>query len=177
MNLFSNKSVDWRTKKTTEEVLTHATKKAEAIIKEAVDSAQRLLTQTQLLTKELQDQAADGMKRALETQTQRLDSEMKAGIDKILADFDTNVQKQLIDSAKLLEEKTAAEFENVQKELAEYRTSREAAMEDLVSKKVTEIAQAVLGKAIDPKTHESLILDAIEKAGKDAFFGTDLKPK
>lgn len=165
MNIFNKKHTQ-----TSEDVLLHANKKAEAIIKEAVDSAQRLLTQTQLLTKELQEQAGAGMKLAVDTQTKRLDSEMKAAIDKILNDFDTNVQKQLIDSAKLLEERTATEFQKVQAELAEYKKEKQAHLDVLVEKKVEEIAQKVLGKAIDLKTHESLVMEAIEKAGKEDFF-------
>ncbi len=170
MNLFSKKHKFTTSEVTSEVVLEHANKKAEAIIREAVDSAQRLLTQTQLLTKELQDKAATGMSTAVETQTKRLDSEMTAAVDKILNDFDTNVQKQLIDSAKLLEEKTGAEFQKVQAELAEYKKEKQAHMDTLIERKVAEIAQKVLGKAIDMKTHESLIMEAIEKAGKDGFF-------
>lgn len=165
MNLFSKK-----TNQSEEEIILHAHKKAQAIIKEAVDSAQQLLTQTQLLTDSLKEQTALGMKSAVEAQTKRLDAEMKAGIEKVLAEFNTNVQKQLTDSSKLLETKTADEFIKVQAELAEYKKAKELAMEALVSKKVTEIAQDVLGKTIDAKTHESLVIEAIEKAGKGGFF-------
>lgn len=166
MNIFSKKH-----HQSEEEIVLQAHKKAQSIIKEALDSAQQLLHEAQLLTDSLKDQAALGIKSAIETQTKRLDAEMKTGIEKILADFNTNVQKQLSYSSKLLETKTAEEFTKVQSELTEYKKSKELALEALVSKKITEIAHNVLGKTIDIKTHESLIIDAIEKAGKGGFFG------
>ena len=67
MNLFSKK-----TNQSEEEIVLHAHKKAQAIIKEAVDSAQQLLTQTQLLTDSLKEQTALGMKSAVEAQTKQM---------------------------------------------------------------------------------------------------------
>lgn len=165
MNIFSKKH-----HQSEEEIILHAQKKAQSIIKEALDSAQQLLNETQLLTESLKNQAALGVQSAIETQTKRLDAEMKNGVDKILTDFNTNIQKQLSDSSKLLTLKTAEEFAKIQTELDVYKKTKEQAMESLINKKVTEIAQQVLGKSIDAKTHESLVIEALEKAGKNGFF-------
>lgn len=71
----------------------------------------------------------------------------------------------------VLSKRVEAEFAKVEGELSEYKKSKENVIEEEVRKVVNKVAKEVLNKTLSSSEHEKIVIDALEVAKKEGFFG------
>lgn len=71
----------------------------------------------------------------------------------------------------VLSKRVEAEFAKVIEELSEYKKSKEGVVEEEVRAVVNKIAKEVLNKTFSSSEHEKIVIDALEVAKKEGFFG------
>lgn len=71
----------------------------------------------------------------------------------------------------VLAKRVEAEFTKVVEELSEYKKTKENVVEQEVREVVNKIAKEVLNKTLSSSEHEKIVIDALEVAKKEGFFG------
>ncbi|OGK19107.1 hypothetical protein A3D80_03075 [Candidatus Roizmanbacteria bacterium RIFCSPHIGHO2_02_FULL_40_13b] len=153
-----------------EEILEHAHKKAEKILVEAVSTAQGILNQTELFNADLKARASAGLETAMTKQIATLGEQMEKNLAQIMASFTKKIDEELRAQAEKLAQKTNERFIATEAEIELYKKAELAKIDAKLTQKIDMLAQKLLGKSIDTKTHEKMIMDAVEKAGSEGFF-------
>jgi len=171
-------------------------KKTQDLIGEAVDFYKKeIALLSQLLEKEALEMSAFNEKvqeRILKGAEEKLKT-LKEEVEKEISDF-RKIQSR---SQALLTQKVKNEIERLssgmveqinsiyqstsekmnekilkkEKEIEEYKREKIKELDQKIYQIITEVAKKTIGKTIDVSTHEELVMEALEKAKKEKFFG------
>ncbi len=78
--------------------------------------------------------------------------------------------EELISEEKAEEQAIAGEYDKTRAEIQKYKEQKFEEVRQSASKLLSEVAQNVLKKAIDPKEQEEIILKSLEDAKRSGFF-------
>ncbi len=77
------------------------------------------------------------------------------------------IKKQTFEAENIAKEKIKQEYEKLEIEIKEYREKMMNKVNDDIYKILLNISKTVLGKSLDAKDHEDLIIEALNKAKKE----------
>lgn len=170
-------------------ILQDSTKQANKAIREAesiADDTRSLLEETlkattikqaanlKQVTQELLNRNKEIIERgqlASVSSLEELTKEVEGEVIKEIDAFKDNLHKEIIESEQLVEERVHSEYEVLRNELKNYKESRLKEIDREIANIVLKVSKEVLGKAIDLKDHEDLVIRALEKAKKEGVFG------
>ncbi len=90
---------------------------------------------------------------------------------KEVKDFDTVLEKETVDSQKIIESKIEQEYARVQKEVEDYKNQMLKKADEQIYRIIKEVSKTVIGKSLSLEEHEEFIIDALNKAKREALFG------
>lgn len=152
--------------------LRNAEKRAEKIVEDAVTKADEMLRKVDLLTDELRGQVKIGLQQTLEKNSLVIEAEIKKAVATLLSDFRLSLQQQIKITQQELSNKAQQELAAVLKDIAAYKEAQLKTIDDQIIKKVLSISEKIVSDTIPQKTHERLIIEALEKAKKAGLFET-----
>lgn len=176
-----------------------ADQKAEEIIKKAIDRAERIILDAEIVKTDFLNKVEESLERVGEQGVQELkiDSEefdkkykdLFEGLkqeylkhanttlesvgkiaDEELEDFRKVLRSETVESQEIISKKISQEFEQVQKEIEEYKKNRVDNIGQEISTLVSKISKEVLGRTLTPEQHGEIILQELENAKKDGLF-------
>ena len=89
---------------------------------------------------------------------------------KEIDDFKNILLRETLGSQKAIEEKFSESYKEAETELQTYKKDQMASIDKKVTSVLSDVAKQVLGKTIRLDEHEELVLNALEKAKKDAIL-------
>ncbi len=181
------------------EIVAQATAMADQIVANARITSERNLANTETLLKQMQDQLNQGIGQTLaesklniqtitrtnleiyEKQLLELNRELEQHsleLKKRLLDESTKkideiadvVPNQLLEMKKEIDTKIEEKLSSVDAQVSDYREQKLKAVDSRIYQLLIEIAKKVVGRSIDPSSHEELVVRALEKAKKEGFF-------
>ena len=96
----------------------------------------------------------------------------KSTIDEIKK-FNIDIGHQAISSQKMLEKKIDDGYTLAKKEIDEYKQAKLSIVDQKIFEIIERVSKLVIGKAISPSDHETLVIDSLEKAKKEAVFDSE----
>lgn len=179
-----------------EEVLDRASEKAEEIITEAVDKAQEILGSTALFNekaKSILDRKLESVSKnqagMLERSSLDLLKDYEKAIEELkqdninlfrnisknieiyasreLKDFKDTLEKETIDSQKIVGQKIEEEFKKAEEDLRLYKEARLKKIDESIFELLKTISEMTIGKTLNPQQHEELIIEALEKVKRN----------
>lgn len=87
-----------------------------------------------------------------------------------LARFKKELEEKIVAVEGATEKVLADEYEEVKKEIERYRTSKMTQIDSLAREILTDVTRKVIGKSIDLRAHEDLIINALEDAKRQNIF-------
>lgn len=181
------------------EIIRGAQKQANAIVEKAVESAKKILFETEYvkqdITKEMQDsltRVAQETVKLVQGMSTESEKEFKIVVDEIKAeftreatlklsaiekvahdeteDFKEILRRETIGSQLFIGKKIGEDFDSVQKEIFEYKKVKIAEIDANISEIIKQVVKEVLGASITLPIHEDLALASLEKAKKTGIF-------
>lgn len=181
------------------EVIEGAQKQANAIVERAVESAKHILFETEYvkqdLTREMQDsfeKVAQEAVKMVQNRSTESEEEFQKVVDEVKKQFEevasqklANIQKvaedetndfkeilrrETISSQLFIGKKIGSDFEEVQKELAEYKQQRLSEINKNINTITKQVVTEVLGQSITIPLEEQLITASLENAKKTGLF-------
>lgn len=185
--------------KITSKIKDEANLKAEEVIRKAIDRAERIILDAEIVKTDFLKKVEENLERVGEEGVRELkvDSEgfdqkykdlfegMKAeylkhanntltSVEKItdeeLEDFRKSLRSETVGSQEIINKKVSEEFEKVNQEIQEYKKNQIGNIDKEISTLVAKISKEVLGKTLTPSEHEKIIIDSLENAKKDGLF-------
>jgi len=134
-------------------------RKALAILDQARESAAKILSEARV-----------GASAHRERLSSRMDAALSAVADREITDFKKALEAETINIEKAVGQKIATRYDEVKQEVEAYKAKQIAAVDEKINKTVVELAQKILGKTINPREHQELVLKALEEARKNGLF-------
>lgn len=107
----------------------------------------------------------------LKLNTVKIVNNITKGIEKNtegeLKDFEEILKKETYGSQKIVEQKIEEDYAKAQKAIEDYKADRIKKVEDNIYNIIQNVSKMVLGKAIELKDHEQLVIDALTKAKQE----------
>lgn len=179
-----------------EEVLDRAREKAEEVITEAVDKAQEILGSAALFNekaKSILDRKLESVSKnqagMLERSSLDLLKDYEKAIEELkqdninlfrnisknietyasqeLKDFKDTLQKETVDSQKIVEQKIEEEFKKAEDDLKTYKLEQLKKIDESIFLLLHNISEMTIGKILNFEQHEELIIEALEKAKRN----------
>ncbi len=176
-----------------------ADQKAEEIIKKAIDRAEKIILDAEIVKTDFLNRVEENLERVgeqgvreLKVDSEEFDKKYKdlfEGLkqeylnhanttlesvgkiaDEELEDFRKVLRSETVESQELISKKISEEFDRVQKEIEDYKKNRVDNIAQEISTLVNKIAKDVLGKSLTAEQHGEIILQALENAKKDGLF-------
>ena len=177
------------------DLLENARKKSAGIIEEATQKAQEIINQSQSLnndSRKMLDEALESMIKyqisffekasqdfleeykkelnSLRNRTVEIASSASKDIEadtlKEVDDYEKILQKETIDSQKIVEGKIEEDYSRIQKEVSQYKDQMLKKIDEEIYGILETVSKEAIGKSISLTQHEELIIDALEKAKK-----------
>lgn len=163
-------------------VVDEALAKERKILDDASSQASHIITDAQYInqaSKQAVDQALQKMaeevkKGALDTSNQFMadyQTSLKQLSSQSVADFQTITKSLEADLQKQIKEFRESLLPRLEQELEAYKQHRIQEADQAIGKLVQKISRDVLNKSLTIEDHESIIIDALEKAKKEGIFG------
>ncbi len=95
--------------------------------------------------------------------------ETKRRSEALLAEVD----KRFIQVCGPVEEAVKANMNKMEKEIERYKEEKLKETDEKIYQVIKSVTHQVVGKMIDPSTHEKLVTDALERSKRENFFGTE----
>jgi vacuolar-type H+-ATPase subunit E/Vma4 len=154
-----------------------AQRRAEKVLQEARDKAKEIISQAQLNGEELQKQLAQMIDEVDKDHI----GEYKEKLHKISQDIESNLQDHFTEFRKVLESQTVgaqqaaatkveSQYQQIQKELVEYRQKRLAEIEQGLMEALETGLKGVVGEMISIEGKRELITKGLEEAKKQNVF-------
>ncbi len=100
----------------------------------------------------------------------KMDAALNAVADREIKDFKNALEMETIHVEKAVGQKIATRYDEVNKEVEDYKVKQIALVDQKVNKAVVQVAQKILGKTINPRDHQELVLKALEEAKQNGLF-------
>jgi hypothetical protein len=85
--------------------------------------------------------------------------------DEVLSDIDVfkdTIRKGTFEAQKQVDEKLKKSYEEVEREIAEYKAEKIAALNENIFKILADVSEKVFGKSVDQTSHEKFVLDTLK---------------
>lgn len=159
------------------EILEQANKRAEDILSQTHLDKQ-LLAQEQIESlKKVSLEFTNNYQRALdEIKKEHIDmfKNISQDIEKDamseISDFKEIIKKESFASQKIVGKKIEEEYQDLEKQLKDYKEKKLAEINDSVYKILSLVSKQVLGKTLSFDQHEELIIKALEEAKAEGLF-------
>lgn len=109
-------------------------------------------------------------KRRAKTIINSAKSEADKITSKVALDIEETAIAQIKEMSKRINEQTIASAEAVKAELDAYKKQKMVEIDREVKEMVTEISKKLIGEAIDLRTHEELVIRALEDAKRSGLL-------
>lgn len=174
--------------KKVEEILTKAQKDATVIIQQATVKAESIIKNVQGVVDSQSSQLAQALATLSEEYkkvyaqslksteveavklVQNIQKDIKIQIDKEINQVHTSLEKDMVETRKLLGEVVGRFEQSFADEMAQYKKQKENQLNTIIFDVVKEISRKVIKKEISEKEHESMVLDALNEAKKEGLF-------
>ena len=87
-----------------------------------------------------------------------------------LARFKKELEEKIINVEGAAEKVLDSEYEEIKVEIERYRTSKMAQIDATAREILTDVTKKVMGKSIDLRAHEDLVIEALENAKRQNLF-------
>ena len=132
------------------------------------------------IAKKVEKEAADKLSMILDAYSLALENQIKQNFQK-MTDLSVASGKDLADFIKKQEEAIVKESQylaatnvlKVEKEMASYRQNQIKKLDAKINTVLVEVSKQVLGKAIDLKNHQDLVIEALNKAKAENLFSDE----
>ena len=165
-----------------QEIISHANEKAKQIISEAQVFSDEVRQGSDKLIASLKESQREELKKAAD----RLFEEYKAALEEVykeninifrniskdieekagfeIRDFKEILEKETIESQKIVGEKIETEYHDVQKEIQEYKNRELLKVQKSIYGIVHNAIELAIGKSLDRQTQEELVMEALKEA-------------
>ena len=148
-----------RKEKVQEHNLETTHKKATRILDEAHEQALKILKE-----------ARTGATAHREKINTKMDAALATVANREIKDFKNALETETINIEKAVGEKIASRYDEVRQEVEDYKAKQIAAVDQKINKVLLEIAQNLLGKTINARDHQELVIKALEEAKQNGLF-------
>ena len=177
------------------DLLENARKKSAEIIEEATQKAQEIINQSQSLNNDSRKMLDVALETLIKHQTSYFEKvsqdfldeykkelnslrnktvEIASNVSKDIEadtlrevdDYEKILQKETLDSQKIVEEKIEEDYARTQKEVSKYKDQMFKKIDEEIYGILESVSKEAIGKSIPFALHEQLIIDALEKAKK-----------
>lgn len=154
-----------------------AQRRAEKVLQEARAKAKEIISQAQINGEELQKQLA----QMIDDVDKDHIGEYKEKLHKISQDIESNLQEHFSEFRKVLETETVtaqqvaaskveSQFQQIQKEIEDYRSKRLAEIEKRLLQAVETGVKKTMGEMISIEDKQELVIKGLEEAKKQNVF-------
>jgi F0F1-type ATP synthase membrane subunit b/b' len=180
-------------------MLDEARDKALKIIQDANSKAEAMLTDAQLTKQSMKSTSETTLADITTAQRQQLDrvakevlathqkmlDEVKADNVNIFRNISKDIEKQSMDevknfreileketigSEKIVAEKIEKDYLQMKQELSLYKANKFKQLDSMVNQVLQSVAKQVIGKTLNLRDHQDLVIAALEKAKKEGVF-------
>jgi hypothetical protein len=99
-----------------------------------------------------------------------MDAALSAVANREIGDFKKALETETINIEKAVGQKIAARYDEVNREVEEYKAKQIAGANEKVNKVLQTILQKILSKTINPHEHQELVIKSLEEARKHGLF-------
>ena len=145
--------------KDTDRSVETAHKKATKILDEAHEQALKILKE-----------ARTGATAHREKINTKMDAALNAVADREIKDFKNALETETINIEKAVGQKIATRYDEVKQEVEDYKAKQITGVDQKINKVLLEIAQNLLGKTINARDHQELVIKALEEAKQNGLF-------
>lgn len=167
------------------ELIESANKKAEEIILHASEIKQEstnfLQDSVELMLadqKKILEEASTALSKQFEAQLKQVNDNniqllkniykgIETDVESDYSEYKDVIKKQTFEAENIAKEKIKQEYEKLEVEIKEYREKMINKVNDDIYKILINISKAVLGKSLDTKEHEDLIIESLNRAKKE----------
>lgn len=160
--------------KKAEEIILHASEIKQETTNELQESVEIMLEDQKKVLEEaslaLSKKFEDQLKQVNDNNIQMLKNIYKGienDVESDYSEYKDVIKKQTFEAENIAKEKIKQEYEKLELEVKEYREKMMNKVNDDIYKILINISKDVFGKALNPKEHEDLIIDALNKAKKE----------
>lgn len=100
----------------------------------------------------------------------KIDSALNLVAQREINDFKKALEIETINIEKTVGEKITTRYEEVRKEIEEYKAKQITTSDQKINKVLAEIIQKLLSKTINADEHQKLVVDALEEAKQNGLF-------
>ena len=163
-------------------ILDEAREKAQEIIRAANEKAQEIINQTEIFSRETSDSSNQILATLRKSQKEELekihaqlleeyvnlfkniskDIQEKAGSE--IKDFKDILERETLESQKIVGEKIESQYREVQEEIQKYRESEILKVRDNIYKIMQAAIMLAVGRSLDREIHEDLVMSALGEA-------------
>lgn len=87
-----------------------------------------------------------------------------------LAEFRKTLEKETVESEKMVQERVNTEYENMRQRIRAYETEKMRQIDERVNVILADVAKEVFGAGIDLSSSEEMVMAALDKAKKEGMF-------
>ncbi len=85
----------------------------------------------------------------------------------------TETNQKFQEIYKPLEDAIKNKTDKIEKEIQDYKKEKIIETDQKIYQIIKNVTQEVVGKTIDPSTHEKLVIDSLERAKREKFFSKE----
>jgi F0F1-type ATP synthase membrane subunit b/b' len=100
----------------------------------------------------------------------KIDTVLNLVAQREINDFKKALEIETINIEKTVGEKITTRYEEVRKEIEEYKAKQITTSDQKINKVLAEIIQKLLSKTINADEHQKLVVDALEEAKQNGLF-------
>lgn len=167
------------------ELIESANKKAEEIILHASEIKQEstnfLQDSVELMLadqRKILEEASTALSKQFEAQLKQVNDNniqllkniykgIETDVESDYSEYKDVIKKQTFEAENIAKEKIKQEYEKLEIEIKDYREKMLNKVNDDIYKILINISKSVLGKSLDTKEHEDLIIDSLNRAKKE----------
>lgn len=122
--------------------------------------AQKIIERAYSLSDDIKSDVQTSVKEAIGEVSDQVRVEVEGEVE----DFKATLDREAAVSKESLKSAAAASYDQVRGELEEYKKAKMAEIDTRAQKAVEDFAKSVIGEAIDLKSHQKLVVKALEDA-------------
>ena len=150
--------------------LLHRLKDNDHSLETAHKKAMRILDEAHEQALKILKEARTGAAIHREKINTKMDAALSAVADREIKDFKNALETETINIEKAVGQKIATRYDEVKQEVEEYKTKQMAGVEQKINQALAEIGQKILGKTINTRDHQDLVIKALEEAKQNGLF-------
>ncbi|MCL4353976.1 hypothetical protein M1349_00705 [Patescibacteria group bacterium] len=142
--------------------------KEQELLKTEIDTAsKKQLAKFESLSEKIIEKYKEGLEELKNRNLnllQRKSKDIEKDTLKEVEGFHETIKEETFNSQKKVHERITADYEQARKEIEEYKKTQLKKVDDSIYSVLGYVAESVIGQTIEPKKHEELVLEALDKA-------------